>query len=187
MATSINSTSPWSCLASLAVIVCALQMTAVASAQDLVALMPGAGQSVCYGRVYDRSHLASHPDQLVTSMVLELKATNAPPHREETSPYPDFDFLIGLTLRGNDRQLVTRAGCHWATDRKSVVCGVDCDMGRFEITSAKQSGSLLLTLDRLSFEADCGGEGQSTEVNAGKDDKIFRLDEARPTLCQPLR
>lgn len=126
-------------------------MTSV-SAQQLQALMPSPGQSMCYSRFYDRAHLTNHPDQLITTMILEIKAKTPPRHREPNMLYRDFDFRIGLKMRGSNRLLVSGDNCDWSTDRTGVHCSIACDMGHFDRSIARQPGSLMLTLDRLTFE-----------------------------------
>ena len=156
--------------------------TTTVSAQQLQALMPSPGQSMCYSRIYDRAHLANHPDQLITTMILEIKAKIPPRHREPNTLYRDFDFRIGLKMRGNNRLIVSGDNCDWSADRMTVHCSIACDMGQFDLSTARQPGSLMLTLDRLAFEGPCG-ENDITEVKAGKDDKIFRLDRASADVC----
>jgi len=157
------------------------------SAQELRVLMPTPGQRACYGRMYDRAHLADHPDQLVTFMALELKAPQTPMHREPNTTYRDFDFTLWVKVRGKDQVFWTGDNCDWSYDGKTVRCPVVCDGGEFHITPARQAGSITLTVDReVAFDTNCDSENKAPKVVTGKDDKVFRLDIAQPGLCAQL-
>jgi hypothetical protein len=66
----------------------------------------------CFARTYDRAHLANHPDQLVTSMMLALEPSG-PVARGQLFAPPvigiPFDFQIAMTKRG-DHHLYVQAG-----------------------------------------------------------------------------
>ncbi len=133
------------------------------------------------------AHLASHPDQLVTEMALELAAAKPPLRREPNMTYRDFNFRLWVKVRGKDQLFWTGDNCDWSADRKTVRCPVACDMGVFHLTPARQSGSIMLTIDReVMFDPDCGTGEKDPAFVTGKDDKIFRLDKAQPTLCSQL-
>jgi len=149
--------------------------------------MPSPGQSACYGRVYNRVHLADHPDQLVTFMALELKAPQRPLPREPNTTYRDFDFMLWIKVRGKDQVFWTGDNCDWSADRETVRCPVVCDGGEFHIAPARQAGSIMLKVDReVAFNTVCSNEGNAPEVVTGKDDNDFRLDIAQPGLCAQL-
>ncbi len=151
----------------------------------LGALMPNAGQSACYGRVYDNNHLTNHPNQLVTSMVLALRDT--PFHREGSS-HRDFDFRLGVTVRGNNELITAGDKCRWSSGGNFIDCTVSCDAETIQLSPANRPGSVLLTFEAISADTGCAGSenGIGLGVRLGNDDKEFRLDPKPLGLCNSL-
>src|SRR4051812_45363877 len=69
---------------------------------DLQRLLPQT-QKRCFARVYDRNHLAAHPDQLVTSTKLLLQTG---------LDYAPYTFTIWVTMRGK-KDVGTSDGHCW--------------------------------------------------------------------------
>jgi hypothetical protein len=96
------------------------------------------GEVSCFNRVYDRSHLAQHPDQLVTSMRLMLRSSG------EDAP----SFSLTVMTRGSSGPLQTGGRCHWPENGleadKRLICRVECDGGRAILESNGTAESVLL-------------------------------------------
>lgn len=139
-------------------------------------LRSGGGTEVCYSRTYSADHLARHPDQRVTRMSLIL--TRGASRSEPAS------FRIFVTVRG-DREVWSASGeCR---RRGGIVCDVECDGGGFAIGAASTTEALQIALDsphgRISMNGCDGGE---REVEAGRDDRRFRLDRAPGRVCAAI-
>lgn len=148
-------------------------------ASTLEDLLPVGTSNRCYGRVYNTAHLAQHPDQLVTSMLLQLKPLN-----------DVYAFKIGVNVRGKSELYQNWSNCFLQSDSHTLDCPIDCDQGHFTLEASKTQGSFKLRLDRLSFGLDCDDTGDSLksyELNSGTDDKEFRLDPMPPSECAKLR
>ena len=59
----------------------------------------------CFARVYDRAHLARHPDQIITDVRLHIvkSPTGGAPHAH--------DFALRMRVRGRDKTLSTVGLC----------------------------------------------------------------------------
>lgn len=85
----------------------------------------------CYSRVYTLEHLSRHPDQLVTSMALELG------HLQSDKPW--WGMLV--TLRGQAGEYYTAGLC----DRgPNLSCGVECGGGRIGVKVLSSSAYVYL-------------------------------------------
>jgi hypothetical protein len=141
----------------------------------------------CYSRVYDKAHLAKHPDQLVTSM--RLLVTD------------DDGFALRVTLRGRDDALYTQGWysqkpygllCRgWPgvrpgkiTDPIRSVGRVATDGGSVRISSRGRGTVMLHLDDRIQILA----EGHEPEwLSSGKDDDVLRLDRADRRACGEMQ
>jgi hypothetical protein len=188
--------SPRAILAGLLV---ACAMTAAAHAEsggadDLVKRM-FAGDTgkaklyACFVRRYDAAHLKQHPQQKVSAMKLLVTAAPAP---EDTKLA--YSFRLGVTFRdrsGNFESMGDCAHYHPEDAQSSTTafgCGVDCDGGGLGADLADDNASIVVTLDHgiriwknKKFEED-----GATELTAGTDDKVFRLDRAALSACADL-
>ncbi|QCI66958.1 hypothetical protein [Phreatobacter stygius] len=142
---------------------------------DLLGGLLAAGTSgeICYARSYAADHLAAHPHQRVTAMTLLLKRG-----REPATP---AEFQIFVTVRG-DRNLWSANG--ECAAGSGITCSVECDGGGFSIASNATPQTVLLSLEdpdgRISMNGCDGGE---RELQAGRDDRRFRLDRAPNSVC----
>ena len=122
------------------------------------------GGGSCYSRVYDRAHLASHPDQLVTEIHLG----------SSTIADPGFDGTLlefGFTLRGGNRYSAV-AYC----ERNG--CGLEGDGGNFAL--ARDGNALQLSVgDFLALE---GARDFSPDLTES-DDTVFLLYPSRASAC----
>ncbi|MGL4288524.1 MAG: hypothetical protein ACRCVA_19405 [Phreatobacter sp.] len=135
-------------------------------------LSAGTSGRLCYARSYQAGHLAEHPQQRVTAMTLSLKRGRASP----------AEFQIFVTVRG-DRDLWSAGGECLAGG--SIVCSVECDGGGFSVARDATPQAVLLNLGqphgRISMNGCDGGE---RELEAGADDRRFRLDRVANAVCE---
>jgi len=151
-------------------------------------------QEICFGRVYDAKHLASHPKQRVTSIHLFRdfsSDTNSemPPDDRKSLMEPDGEdgrVNVSAYVRLRDRKGVysNMFSC-MKTDKGDVLCGIDCDGGS---TRLKPAGAGLDLLNEgFVVVGGCGGneedQANSVYVRPGQDDKSFRLEPQQLNAC----
>lgn len=177
--------------------------TAILAAQDEPKLSPMPShlplrEDACFGRVYDATHLASHPKQRVTSFHLSREFKRDPYSEYEPSPeseMKDVDgeygrVIVTAYVRFRDRKGVFTNGlsCGKGDDGK-VLCGIDCDGGSFSLRPSGQS--LLLENNGFVVVGGCGASEDEQEneehVSPGADDKLFRLDSRPVAACMAER
>ena len=152
---------------------------------------PGAGKvTACFVRVYDAAHLAAHPAQKVTAMMLRLSSLPAPDNGGL-----QYSFEIGVRERGSGRLYASGGDCtpvnssgldNGLVDR--VSCSVDCDGGGIDLLVPAGSADVIAEFDRggrisLPYQGDLE---KAIELVPGVDDKRFRLDRAATVECQPV-
>ena len=131
----------------------------------------------CFARVYDRAHLASHPDQIITTVRLSIKKPDL------RSSYA-YDFALSARVRGRDVPLNTGGLC--VRELGGVKCTVECDGGGVDIKP--HAGHAMMYLDRIRV-AKCGEElfEGGEELSGGKDDRVFRLDRMDDRVCVGMK
>ena len=126
----------------------------------------------CFVRVYDKAHLAKHPDQIVTAVKLHIKKW------DDDESY--FEYALKVKIRGRNETLHTGGLCREGTS--GLRCWVECDGGGINVTP--HSNYVIMYLERISM-ATCdkdpidGGE----ELSGGKDDRVFRLNRVNERAC----
>ncbi len=160
-------------------------------------LPPGAnGAQACYARSYDKAHLAEHPKQKVTEMILALRysvlgedkahlVTTADGDLEKQ--YFDYGFTLVAKVRDRRETLYASGDC---TSLEGIGCGVECDGGGVVLEPSKsEPAALLVRLDRtynaIRMTLGCS-DGESVELEAGEDDKVFKLTKAPAALCNAM-
>lgn len=165
-----------------------------AYSQRVLGELPGHNPvSACFVRRYDATHLAQHPKQKVTQMLLLLKA-----HEVVDDGGAGYAFVIGITQRGKKGLYDSGGSCgHVRAEGEGPVthlrCGVDCDGGGVDIEMAKGDKSLLVRLESgisinrpgTNQDPDEGMEERETLI-PGADDKVFRLDRVSIEECARL-
>jgi hypothetical protein len=155
-----------------------------------------ADQEACFGRVYDRSHLASHPNQKVTSLHI-FRSLGERPEAESWQANQRDDAIKQFreTGRADVQAFVTfrdRKGYfhNWLTCPKAAKdgmrCFIECDGGSF---SLKRDGAstALLSNDGFVIIGGCGEDVEASEevyFSPGKDDKLFRLEAKSAAVCR---
>lgn len=144
----------------------------------------------CFARVYDRQHLAQHPDQIVTAVKLKIY------------PSPDDHaiwFAIQIQRRGEDKTLHSTGACQ--NDGETMRCYVECDGGGVRVTPRSNSIILMrlgaqpplgphgepIKQDERIRMTSCGtqdqDDGSGIDVSGGKDDHSFLLTRTDDAVC----
>jgi hypothetical protein len=183
-----------SALASI-LIIALTQLPAPAGAQARDPVFT-ADKEACYGRVYDRTHLASHPQQKVTSLHVlrslgeRREAENWQPDQRDQliKKFRDdgaADVLAFVTFRDRKGTFYNSLSCN-KQGPKGVLCYIDCDGGSFNLKRANPS-ALMLENEGFVLVGGCGeevAEGNEVYFKPGQDDKLFRLDAKPVAVCR---
>jgi len=140
----------------------------------------------CFARVYDRAHLARHPDQIVMDVKLHI----VKPH--------DY-FALRMRVRGRNEALSTTGYCYMPEppEPPGVNCIVECDGGSFRVVPHANHAMMYLDWIRIfpvstrdqDLIAVCAGDlpKGSKEVSGGKDDRVFRLSRVADRMCAGVK
>jgi hypothetical protein len=179
----------------VALLLAATALPLPASAQSRPPLFT-ADREACFGRVYDRAHLASHPQQKVTSVHI-LRSLGERPEAENWRP--DQREQIINTFREDGRTNVSAfvnfrdrkatfyntLGCE-KEGKDGAFCAIDCDGGSFRLTR-ESVNAVLLNNNGFVLIGGCGDdveEGKEVFFSPGKDDKVFRLENKPIAACR---
>jgi hypothetical protein len=146
----------------------------------------------CFSRRYSASHLAAHPNQLVTNMTALISTRT-------TTPMAKYVAYLAVRIRGSVKLYQTAADCKNDRSGRSnaqiYTCAVECDGGGFAIRLDDAGNALWVYLapphgyGRLALSPKCGEEilEDQYELLSGLDDKIFRLEVAQSGKCEPIK
>jgi hypothetical protein len=145
----------------------------------------------CFARDYEKSHLARHPDQTVTSV--KFKIYPSPSDVNATW------FVIQMQRRGEYKALRNQGYCK--QEKSETKCYVECDGGRVRFITRSNSailmrlgiqpsygpnGEIIKQDERIRMSA-CGAkdidDGSGPEVTGGKDDHEFLLGRVDDRQC----
>ena len=93
-------------------------------------------------------------------------------------------------MKGQEHTLYAYGDCSSA---QGIGCGVDCDGGGFEIEPiAGDKDSILMRLERehggfIRMTIGCDGGDHEYNLNAGEDDKLFKLEKAPTSVCETMQ
>jgi hypothetical protein len=145
----------------------------------------------CFVRRYDEGHLAQHPLQKVAEMKLLVKAQDLP--KEQSSAY---SFQLGVKYRNRKTAYDSSGYCRHvvAQDDGNELrfgCGVECDGGGIEMAlpkDDKDNKSVTVRLERVRIWRHSSNPDpeSGTDLDAGDDDKMFRLERADASECTSL-
>jgi hypothetical protein len=150
----------------------------------------------CFVRRYDAAHMAQHPKQKVTVMKLLITAEMVPDDK-----VLEYSFRLGVNFRDRPGDFDSSGDCGHAAVTKvpdnaetvipagvDIACGVDCDGGGVTVSLANNDASLIVKpIDRIRiWKGKNPDESAATALNAGADDKVFRLDRTKLDDCTPL-
>jgi hypothetical protein len=133
-----------------------------------------ADQEACFGRVYDRAHLASHPQQNATSFHVyrwlgrRQQAENwYPGERDEGIKQfrEDGRLNVEAFVAFRDRRGTFYNDLSCTPDGRGILrCGVDCDGGSFTLRR-ENANSVLLNNNGFVL---VGGQGVPSHPDAGR-------------------
>ena len=147
-----------------------------------------ATEYACFSRHYDAQHLAQHPLQKVTVMRLLVSAERDPDDNKRA-----YAFRLGVNFRNRPGDFDSSGDCAHLTgdgaakEKIDFGCGVDCDGGGIGITLAQDNASVLVKLEAIRiWKGKDNDDDAATELKAGADDKVFRLDRTNVGDCASL-
>jgi len=163
-----------------------------ATSQDLFS----ADQEACFGRVYDRAHLAGHPRQRTLSLHV-LRSLGPRPGSELWHPRAREEAIKRYRESGESAVAAfvafrDRAGHFHNTlicskeGHDGVVCAVECDGGSFRLRR-ESANTALLTNNGFVLIGGCGEEVEDAKTihfDPGSDDKVFRLESKPIAVCR---
>jgi hypothetical protein len=155
-----------------------------------------ADQEACFGRVYDRAHLASHPNQKVTSLHIFRSLDDRPEaeswqkdQREQAIKrfHETGETGVQAFVTFRDRQGYFHNWLQCAKEGKDGThCYIECDGGSFDL-KRESTRTALLTNQGFVLVGGCGEDVEASEsmhFSPGKDDKVFRLETKPPAVCR---
>ncbi len=188
----------------LATLAASLPARAASPLDDLIP--PAAGKAACFKRVYDKAHLAGHPRQNTTAMVVRIEYVKL----NADQPALGLDLGLSLSQRGGAEPLFAQGSCEWheaanrdVQDRPIIKtfkrdAGADCTMlarpDVFDVSSAEEGGYLILdrgsdrdTLmvylnDSLTM-VKSADRAKQIDVQFGNDDRVFLLRRTADKDC----
>jgi hypothetical protein len=122
----------------------------------------------------------------------------------ETNPddkFFSYSFRLGVNFRSRPGSFDSSGECGHAptvrapnSDADSGIpagidfaCGVDCDGGGLSVDLAKDNASVIVKLEAIRiWKGNNFDESAATELKAGADDKVFRLDREILDDCKEL-
>lgn len=140
----------------------------------------------CFVRAYDAEHLAKHPRQKVGAMKLLVQAEYAPEDK-----ITNYSFRLGVKYRNRSAHFDSSGYCNHvvAEDAGGDIrygCGVDCDGGGIGVAVSKDDKSAVIRLERIRIWQNSKPDDEGSELVAGSDDKMFRLDRVDLRECTSL-
>jgi hypothetical protein len=167
-----------------------LVTTALAVSGSAGAPLFVADQEACFGRVYDRAHLAAHPNQTVTSLHIfrylgeRPKAENwqASQRDEAIKQFRETGYAAVqafVTFRGGPGYFHNWLNCSKEA-KEGTRCSVECDGGSFDL---KRESADTVLLNNNGFSLVVCGEDE-VDFSPGRDDKVFRLEAKAVAICR---
>jgi hypothetical protein len=149
---------------------------------DLVKLFgrdPGEGAAhACFVRRYVKAHLASHPDQNVTTMLAYVSK------QEGSDPY--YSVNLQVNFRQLNKPFQVSGSCSENAETGALDCGIECDGGSLGVR-VKNAQSILVDIpDSVRiFDPESDGDMDNLPKAArfGPDDRLFRLDRTELSDC----
>jgi hypothetical protein len=156
-----------------------------------------ADQEACFGQVYDRAHLAAHPNQTVTSFHIFRYLGDRPEAENREASQRDEAierfrqtgvawvqaFVTFRSRRGYFHNWLT-CSTREANDRAH--CGVECDGGSFDL-KRENAGTVLLNNHGFVLIGGCFDDVEASKevyFTPGRDDKVFRLEAKPAAICR---
>ena len=155
-----------------------------------------ANEEACFGRVYDRAHLASHPNQTVTSLHI-FRSLGERPEAEnwQASRRDEAIKQFRETGKAAVQAFVTfrsRRGYfhNWLDCAReasgSAHCFVECDGGSFDL-KRESAATVLVNNNGFILIGGCSEDVEASKevyFSPGRDDKVFRLEAKAAAICR---
>jgi hypothetical protein len=156
----------------------------------------------CFVRRYDDAHLVAHPLQKVSVMKLLVSTEKDPDF-----PVFQYAFRLGVNFRDRPGDFDSSGNCGHAPTIKDpdnpdippadrvaprpanidFECDVDCDGGGVTVTLANSDNAVIIKLDRIRIWKGNSPDAKAAgALQAGDDDKVFRLDRTGISECTSL-
>lgn len=143
----------------------------------------------CFVRVYDARHFARHPKQKVKSMKLLVTAEGTPEDAGNV-----YSFRLGLSYRNRRGAFDSSGECRSAVLQEKpgehetrLGCSVDCDGGGIGVGLSKDDRAAILSVERVRiWRNNRPDEEASYSLEAGQDDRVFRLERVDSRQCASL-
>jgi hypothetical protein len=155
-----------------------------------------ADKEACFGRVYDRSHLASHPQQKTASIHVyrslghrrESELWDPGERDEEIKRFRESgETSVEAFVTFRDRKGNFHNGLTCSKEgQDGVLCAIECDGGSFKL-KRESANATLLTNNGFVLVGGCGEEveeSQTIHFSPGRDDKVFRLETKSLDVCR---
>ncbi|HEX3938799.1 MAG TPA: hypothetical protein VHX43_14940 [Xanthobacteraceae bacterium] len=163
--------------------------------------VPNPKAYACFVRRYDAAHLAQHPLQKVSVMKLLIGTEKDPDFAEF-----QYAFRVGVNFRDRPGDFDSSGNCGHAPtvtdpadanippqDRVTLPagldfqCNVDCDGGGIAISLANADNAAIVKLDHIRIWKGTNPDSKAAgALEAGADDKVFRLDRTTLSDCTSL-
>jgi hypothetical protein len=155
-----------------------------------------ADQEACFGRAYDRAHLAAHPNQTVTSLHIfrylgerpEAENWQASRRDEAIERFRETGVAwvqAFVTFRGRTGYFHNWLVCAKEA-KEDTKCFVECDGGLFHL-KRESAGTVLLNNHGFVLIGGCFDEVEASKevyFTPGRDDKVFRLEAKAVAICR---
>jgi len=163
--------------------------------------LPNPKAFTCLIRRYDAAHMAQHPLQKVSVMKLLISTK-----KDSDFPVFQYAFRLGVNFRDHLGDFDSSGNCGHAPTIKDpdnpdippedrvtkptgidFECDVDCDGGGVNVTLSNNDNSVIVTLDHIRiWKGDAPDAKAAGALQAGQDDKVFRLDRTSASECTSL-
>jgi hypothetical protein len=152
-----------------------------ASAQTIDALggrLPDASGMRCYGRAFDKGHLAAHPKQRITSIALAISSAR-PSGEVRLWPY-----AMVVRMKGKKAALWQTETCEF-NEAGALRCIVACDGGHFTLSAPETGSGLRLELgDHYTLQGGCGDDRKPVVLSATTEEPAYTLDAKDMKACR---
>jgi hypothetical protein len=139
--------------------------------------------NICMVRHYDKAHLAAHPGQNVTDMLVYIGK-----HEGVQDGYVNYNINVQVRFRDSKKDWSFSGDCGREAGKATAVsCGIDCDGGGYDV-SLKDDKSVELTITsgvRLN-EEDTESDKKLETAALQSDDKTFLLHRTELRDCLPV-
>ncbi len=163
--------------------------------------VPNPKAYACFVRRYDARHMAEHPLQKVGVMKLLISTEKDP-----DLPNFQYAFRLGVDFRDRPGHFDSSGNCGHAPTIKDpddsdippedrvtrpagidFECDVDCDGGGVDVTLANSDNSVIVKLDHIRiWKGNAPDATAAGALQAGADDKVFRIDRTILSECTSL-